>query len=294
MSEFWSDRRRNIADNPIGRNGCADDCTHPSHHHAGVRPLILGLVAPSGGGKTTVCDHLTKAHGFVRIHVAEPIKRAFQCMFGVGPEYCERPLVEWPADFLGGRTPRSVLEHLGTELHNIAPQAIPLAARDTIRRIIQSAPLWQSAEGVISARVIVDGIRRTTEADMVRALGGKIVRMEGRPVDPNKPCDLAQAEVAADFVLHFTDHLDALRLEIDEVVEAMTGRHEPRNGRPGRRADDVARCPTVISLRDLQDPPALAGLIKLAREAVERMTPEEREAMHKAQAASWARGNGFD
>ena len=175
-------------------------------------PIILGLVAPSGGGKTTVCSHLKSAHGFILTHVADSLKLGFQVMFGVGPEWCERPLIEEPAPFLGGVTTREFLEQIGTREHQIAPLAMPLRARSEILRMIENRP---------GARIIVDGIRRETESDMVRALGGHIVRMEGKPVDPGKPCDLSQAEVVADFTLQFTPLLRDLRIGIDAIIEQV-------------------------------------------------------------------------
>lgn len=176
-------------------------------------PVILGLVGPSGGGKTTVCDHLKATHGFTYLHVADPLKRGFQAMFGVGPEYCERPLIEKRAWFLGGVAPRHVFEHLGTRLHEIAPRALPLAAQERVGALIADDR---------SARVIVDGIRRVSEAAAVREMGAHVIRIAGRPIDEAKPCDVSQAEVEADFILDYTPHLDQLRDQIDSIVAQLT------------------------------------------------------------------------
>ena len=179
------------------------------------KPLILGVVAPSGGGKTTVCRHLEAAHGFLRVHVAYSVHRAFLAMFGVGPEYLRMPLIERPASFLGGVTPRLFLEQLGTKVHDIAPAATPGAALNIVSRIIDDNP---------GARIIVDGLRRTTEAKMVRLLGGHVLRIDGHAIDEAKPCDISQRDIVADYTLHFSADLDALHFEIDRIIAELTFR----------------------------------------------------------------------
>jgi hypothetical protein len=179
-------------------------------------PVVLGLVGPSGSGKTTVCTYLQKEYGFLRLHVATPLKEAFQKLTGLEPAFCETPLIEDPHHLLGGVTPRAVLEHLGTELHKIAPMTLPLRCAQHIDRLIGG--------NLSPPYILVDGIRRPYEADMVHySFGGKVIRMLGHSVDPTKPCDLSQEYVTADFTLTWSPTKDQLYAQIDEIMASFLG-----------------------------------------------------------------------
>ncbi len=174
-------------------------------------PIVIGLVGPSGGGKTTAGLRI-QSYGFIKTHVATPLKRGVREMFGVPGTYCERPLIEAPADFLGGVTPRAVLEHLGDQLHRVAPLAIPLDLDRRLRRMTaRLARPW----------VLVDGIRRRSETDIIHSHGGKVIRILGGAIDPNKPCDLAQLEAEEDFVVNFAPTKEELHMQLDVVLEQI-------------------------------------------------------------------------
>lgn len=153
-----------------------------------TRPVIIGLVGPSGGGKTTVCEYLRSEYGFDITHVAWPLKRAFVDMFGVGMHVTERPYIEEQQAFLGYVTPRVVLEHWGTTLHAVAPAALPNLLHKKIASMIRLG----------STRILVDGIRRATEAEVVKLRDGTMWRAGAGEIDPSKPCDISQQEVPTD------------------------------------------------------------------------------------------------
>lgn len=153
-----------------------------------TRPVIIGLVGPSGAGKTTVCEYLRTEYAFTVIHVAQPLKRAFVDMFSVGAHMTERPYIEEQQMYLGGVTPRMVLEHWGSTLHAVAPAALP----NLLHRKISS--LLRVGEN----RILVDGIRRATEAEVIKLRSGIMWRAAAGDVDPNKPCDISQIEVETD------------------------------------------------------------------------------------------------
>lgn len=175
--------------------------------------VIIGLVGPSGSGKTTVCQHLIKRYGFVRIHAANPLKQGYCTIFGVPKAATEQPTVEEPAAYLGGVTPRAVLEQLGDRLHEVAPWALP----KTLDKRLKNMERMDGRGG--QARIVVDGIRRPNEAMIVRGHGGKIVRLDGAAVDPEKPCDATQALVDHDHTLCRFDTPKRMLKELDWLIQ---------------------------------------------------------------------------
>lgn len=180
-----------------------------------IAPILLGLVGPSGSGKTTVCEYLIKAYRFHRIHIARPVKAACEVLTGLGPEYFERPLIDEPCIALGGVLPRAIAEHIGTKMHEIAPLSLPLQGSKRIEKLLEVR--------LTPPYILVDGIRRLTEGNMVRSLGGKIIRRVGSTVDPDKPCDLSQLDVNHDYVLQWAPTKEGLYAQIDEIMAGYPG-----------------------------------------------------------------------
>ncbi len=174
---------------------------------------IIGLVGPSGAGKTTVCEYLEKEAGFVTTHVASPLKRAFCALFDCGSHLTERPYIEEPQAFLGWVTPRTVLEHMGNTLHEVAPAALPHLLLKKLTSMHRAG----------EDRILVDGIRRATEAIVVRELGGVPWRLEGQGVDPGKPCDLSQATVKCDLTIPWLPSKKDLYAVLDKALTDFFG-----------------------------------------------------------------------
>lgn len=148
---------------------------------------IVGLVGPHGSGKTEVAKFLVAKYGFERVHLGLAVKRALRDGFGLTDLHVDGDLIDKPCDSLGGATPRHALEAMGEAAHRAAPGSTAIAWEREVRTNHNRAS------------ILADGIRRVTEADAVRRLGGIVIRISRPGVfDESLPCDVMQREVQAD------------------------------------------------------------------------------------------------
>lgn len=140
-------------------------------------PKLIGLAGRKRAGKDTAALALI-AMGYSPIAFAEPIKAMIAMLAAAGgtdPKDIQRmlegDLKEVPQDIFGGKTPRHLMQTLGTEWG---------------RRMIVD-DLWirialADAEKTSGGSVITD-VRFPNELEAIRAAGGIIIRIE-RPERP--------------------------------------------------------------------------------------------------------------
>lgn len=135
-----------------------------------ARPRLLALTGLSGAGKSTAAAALV-LDGWRRVRFAAPLK-AMLAALGLAPEEIDGPARNRPHPLLRGRTPRHAMQTLGGEWGRglIAPDLwVALASQAIVR---------QRAAG---CDVVVDDCRYPDEAEMIRALGGEVVRIVRSP-----------------------------------------------------------------------------------------------------------------
>jgi len=157
---------------------------------------IVGLTGAAGSGKSTAAAYLEREHGYKRMRFAAPLKDALRRILRGAllddhtiERMIEGDLKEVPQAVLLGKTPRHAMQTLGTEW-----------GRNCIGGLFW-VNLMRHAIGALPAgtRVVVEDVRFENEAAMIRSLGGKVIRMEGRGgiagshqseagVDPDMTC----------------------------------------------------------------------------------------------------------
>lgn len=197
------------------------------------RPMILALAGAAGCGKSTAAAYLAERHGFARVRFAGPLKamlRAFLAEAGTPPAEIERMIEgdrkQMPAPELAGRSPRYVMQTLGTEF-----------GRDMIHPDLWTMAWAAGAQAALdrgAAGVVVEDCRFPNEVDAVRALGGSVVQIL-RPVgaltlDPH-PSEGQM--LAVDATIANVGPLDDLHDMLDLFVSEPCLRAEP--GAPQRR-----------------------------------------------------------
>lgn len=129
-------------------------------------PRVVALTGAAGSGKSTAADYLIRQHGYERVKFAGPLKDMCRAI-GLTEDHIEGRLKEVPSDMLCGKTPRHLMQALGTEL-----------GRNMIGEDFWIRLWLHRVAG--AGRVVVDDLRFPNEAAAVRSLGGVIIKLEGR------------------------------------------------------------------------------------------------------------------
>lgn len=127
-------------------------------------PRLVALSGAAGSGKTTAADYLIEHYGYHRFKFAGPLK---DMLYAVGMTHgeVEGMSKQQPSEMLCGRTPRYVMQTLGTEW-----------GRDLIGANLW-VNLWQRRVTAFAAenpgaKFVVDDMRFANELEAVQQLGG--------------------------------------------------------------------------------------------------------------------------
>jgi hypothetical protein len=170
--------------------------------------VILGMVGRAGSGKDTIADLLVYHHGFVKVALADPLKRICRNVYGFtddqlwGPSSTRNapdmryprpdPPTHWAPcpEYL---TPRYALQRLGTEwgracyentwidlalrTARVLLYHCPIAMTYTPKYGLQPTDLLESAARKRHIRgIVLSDVRFPNEAHAIRAAGGRLWR----------------------------------------------------------------------------------------------------------------------
>lgn len=144
---------------------------------------LIGLHGPAGCGKDTIAKFLCDTQEFRQIALAQPIRNGISAMFGLPVEYLtDRALKEQPLDLLCGKTPRQIMQTLGTEWgrnHICLDVWLKIAQRE-----IDYQNSLVAANNLYLRGIVVSDIRFEGEAKWLRDQGGTIWHIR-RPNNPH-------------------------------------------------------------------------------------------------------------
>lgn len=139
---------------------------------------IIGLAGRAGAGKSTVLNYLMGEGDWLGAAFANPLKWGVSVMFGIPREALEDRATKELAAPLVDRSPRFLLQELGTWARETLGADIWVRY---IRHAIQEAQA--APEFAYCPGLCVADVRYENEADMIRELGGTIVHIV-RPGNP--------------------------------------------------------------------------------------------------------------
>lgn len=168
-------------------------------------PRLIGLTGAAGAGKDTVADWMYVVYRAHRYSFATPIKAMTVALLQAAgtPLYdCKKIVVDpvrknEPLPQLNGLTPRRIMQTLGTEW-----------GRETLGAGVWMTMLGRRLEKNLAARnfrlpMVVTDVRFPNEAEMIRLLGGTVIRVV-RPTSITDQTDAAHISETQDFPVDIT------------------------------------------------------------------------------------------
>ena len=195
---------------------------------------LLGLLAKSGHGKTTVARHLVEAYGAQVRSLAGPMKRAVKSVFGLSDAQLWGTQAEKEAiDPRYGFSPRWLLQRLGTEglRHEFGEDVHLRALAHGLRREEAERP-----PGTAPRLYVVDDVRFPNDARVLAAGGdgccGAVLKIVATDVLPKQHSshaselaidEVSAADIAATVVSSRAQGVTHLVGEVDRVLHASPG-----------------------------------------------------------------------
>lgn len=130
--------------------------------------MLIALCGAAGAGKNTVAERLVRKHGFYHIAFADPLYEMISIVTGLSREDLEdREVKETPIEWLG-KSPREMLQSLGTEWgrNAVNTQIWVMAA---FRRVADLEAAGRD--------VVITDVRFDNEAAAAKAAGGAVWRV---------------------------------------------------------------------------------------------------------------------
>lgn len=123
---------------------------------------LIGIAGHKQAGKSTLAGFLSRTLGIPQDSFAAPIRRAVADILGISPEVLELRK-ETPVEWLGGKTPREMMQTMGTEWGRTMVHH-ELWIRSLIHR--------KAGDGVI-----IGDVRFPNEAHAILTNGGIVLRV---------------------------------------------------------------------------------------------------------------------
>ncbi len=211
--------------------------------------MIIGITGKAGAGKDTVADLLVREHGFVKVALADPMKRFCKEVLGFTTEQLWGPSemrnapdtrLPWPGGFNSHLTPRFALQQLGTEWGRACYEDvwIDYAVRVAQKLSVEggytySAKLglehaWRPGDENWFSPVVIPDVRFRNEFEAIRKAGGYVLKITrpGAGLDGAAGAHVSETESAGWKDEDFDAVIENVwtLAELPDVVRATVGR----------------------------------------------------------------------
>lgn len=135
--------------------------------------MLIGLCGKKQHGKDTIANHLASKHQVHRYAFADPVKDVAKLLFFFNDDQLYGGEKEIPDESWFGLTPRQVFQFIGTEcMRKLFSEKFPKFGENFW--LLHLTKRIEQAEG----HVIVTDIRFQNEFDLIKDMGGIIIKVE--------------------------------------------------------------------------------------------------------------------
>jgi deoxyadenosine/deoxycytidine kinase len=179
---------------------------------------LIAILGPKGSGKTTLSRYLETQHNYTPTSFATPLKLMLKTLLeyqNLSPtliyEMLYGDLKETETKYLDYATPRRAMQTLGSEW------------RDLISRNLW-VNIWENkiySELNRGRKITVDDARFIHEVNVIRNLGGKIVKIHRPGYEPSAKEHISETEqgkIVPDLLITNDSSLENMYLQIDNFL----------------------------------------------------------------------------
>lgn len=180
--------------------------------------MLIGLVGRKRVGKDTVAFYLENRYKYKKISLADPIREMIEVFFrSLGIEKKDfgnlfyGDAKDIPNENLFGRTPRYLLQSLGTEWGRTLVD--PNVWIECALRVYDRSP----------QKMVVSDVRFQNEADAIVARGGKLIKIHNprAKIDNSHPSEIMVDKISTHFEILNVSTFNNLYTDVDKILRQI-------------------------------------------------------------------------
>jgi hypothetical protein len=138
---------------------------------------IIGITGKKYSGKDTLGSYFVNNYKYEQIAYADALKDAVKCIFDFDDEQLYGTKKE-EVDEFWGKTPRQVLQFVGTDLfRNHTHELMPNIGKDIWVQVVKRK-IMNKMKKDPNARFVITDARFHNEVDVIKQLGGTVIKLK--------------------------------------------------------------------------------------------------------------------
>ena len=176
--------------------------------------MLIGISGKKGCGKDTVSDYICEKYKFIKLDFAGPLKECCKNIFNFDNEQLYGNNKEVVDEFWGV-TPREIMQYLGTDLFRYSlKNKFPNIGENIWVMLMEN-----KIKKLKNTNIIISDVRFVNEFDMIKKLGGVVIRVDRNQDKNEKFKDHISENNLFNFdnLLYNNSTIDDLHKKIDDL-----------------------------------------------------------------------------